>query len=117
MAKLIYELSKLPVMWQKTAQRLAFHILDAPPQQAENLARSIVFARRNIKHCSVCCNMTDTDPCRICGNERRDKSVICVMENPRDVVAMEKTREYKGLYHVLHGAISPMEDIGPEIYN
>ncbi len=113
-AKLIEELSKLPGVGQKTAQRLAFHILDAPPQQAENLARSIVFARRNIKHCSVCCNMTDTDPCRICGNERRDKSVICVMENPRDVVAMEKTREYKGLYHVLHGAISPMEDIGPE---
>ncbi|NLX85864.1 MAG: recombination protein RecR [Clostridiales bacterium] len=113
-AKLIEELSKLPGVGQKTAQRLAFHILDAPPQQAENLARSIVFARRNIKHCSVCCNMTDTDPCRICCNERRDKSVICVMENPRDVVAMEKTREYKGLYHVLHGAISPMEDIGPE---
>lgn len=113
-AKLIEELSKLPGVGQKTAQRLAFHILDAPSQQAENLARSIVFARRNIKHCSVCCNMTDTDPCRICGSERRDKSVICVMENPRDVVAMEKTREYKGLYHVLHGAISPMEDIGPE---
>jgi recombination protein RecR len=113
-AKLIEELSKLPGVGQKTAQRLAFHILDAPPQQAENLARSIVFARRNMKHCSVCCNMTDTDPCRICSNDRRDKSVICVMENPRDVVAMEKTREYKGLYHVLHGAISPMEDIGPE---
>jgi len=113
-AKLIEELSKLPGVGQKTAQRLAFHILDAPPQQAENLARSIVYARRNIKHCSVCCNMTDTDPCRICSNDRRDKSVICVMENPRDVVAMEKTREYKGLYHVLHGAISPMEDIGPE---
>lgn len=113
-AKLIEELSKLPGVGQKTAQRLAFHILDAPPQQAENLARSIVYARRNIKHCSVCCNMTDTDPCRICGSEKRDKSVICVMENPRDVVAMEKTREYKGLYHVLHGAISPMEDIGPE---
>ena len=113
-AKLIEELSKLPGVGQKTAQRLAFHILDAPPQQAENLARSIVFARRSIKHCSVCCNMTDTDPCRICSSEKRDKSVICVMENPRDVVAMEKTREYKGLYHVLHGAISPMEDIGPE---
>ena len=113
-AKLIEELSKLPGVGQKTAQRLAFHILDAPPQQAENLARSIVFARRNIKHCSVCCNMTDTDPCRICGSSRRDRSIICVMENPRDVVAMEKTREYKGLYHVLHGAISPMEDIGPE---
>ncbi|MDD2574205.1 MAG: recombination mediator RecR [Bacillota bacterium] len=113
-AKLIEEFSRLPGVGNKTAQRLAFHILDAPPEQAENLARSIVFARRNIKHCSVCCNMTDSDPCRICGNDRRDRSVICVMENPRDVVAMEKTREYKGLYHVLHGAISPMEDIGPE---
>ena len=113
-AKLIEELSKLPGVGQKTAQRLAFHILDAPSQLADNLSRAIVFARRNIKHCSVCCNMTDTDPCRICGSERRDKSVICVMESPRDVVAMEKTREYKGLYHVLHGAISPMEDIGPE---
>jgi recombination protein RecR len=113
-AKLIEELSRLPGVGNKTAQRLAFHILGAPPEQAEHLARSIVFARRNIKHCSVCCNMTDTDPCRICSSERRDKSILCVMENPRDVVAMEKTREYKGLYHVLHGAISPMEDIGPE---
>ena len=113
-AKLVEEFSRLPGVGNKTAQRLAFYILDAPPEQAENLARSIVFARRNIKHCSVCCNMTDTDPCRICSSSRRDRSIICVMENPRDVVAMEKTREYKGLYHVLHGAISPMEDIGPE---
>lgn len=113
-AKLIEEFSRLPGVGNKTAQRLAFHILDAPPVQAENLARAIVFARRNIKHCSLCCNMTDTDPCRICASNGRDKSTICVMENPRDVVAMEKTREYKGLYHVLHGAISPMEDIGPE---
>ncbi len=113
-AKLISELSRLPGVGNKTAQRLAFYILDAPPQQAENLARSIVIARRNIKNCSVCCNMTDTDPCRICSNNGRDKSTICVLESPRDVVAMEKTREYKGLYHVLHGAISPMEDIGPD---
>ncbi|NLO26328.1 MAG: recombination protein RecR [Clostridiales bacterium] len=113
-AKLVEEFSRLPGVGNKTAQRLAFYILDAPPEQAENLARSIVFARRNIKHCSVCCNMTDTDPYRICSSSRRDRSIICVMENPRDVVAMEKTREYKGLYHVLHGAISPMEDIGPE---
>jgi recombination protein RecR len=113
-AKLIEELSKLPGVGNKTAQRLAFHILDAPPEQAESLARSIVSARRSVKHCSVCCNMTDVDPCRICGSRKRDRSIICVVEDPRDVIAMEKTREYKGLYHVLHGAISPMEDIGPE---
>ena len=113
-AKLIEELSRLPGVGSKTAQRLAFHILGSPPEQAEGLAKSIVFARRSIKHCSVCCNMTDSDPCRICSSDRRDKSVICVVENPRDVVAMEKTREDKGLYHVLHGAVSPMEDIGPE---
>jgi len=113
-AKLIEEFSKLPGVGSKTAQRLAFHILGAPLDQAESLGRAIVLARRNIKHCSVCCNMTDADPCRICSSDRRDKSVLCVMESPRDVVAMEKTREYKGLYHVLHGAISPMEDIGPE---
>jgi recombination protein RecR len=113
-AKLIEELSRLPGVGSKTAQRLAFHILGSPPEQAEGLAKSIVFARRSIKHCSVCYNMTDSDPCRICSSDRRDKSVICVVENPRDVVAMEKTREYKGLYHVLHGAVSPMEDIGPE---
>ncbi len=113
-AKLIEQLSRLPGVGNKTAQRLAFYILASPPQQAENLARSIVIARRNIKNCSICCNMTDTDPCRICSSNGRDKSTICVLENPRDVVAMEKTREYKGLYHVLHGAISPMEDIGPE---
>lgn len=113
-ARLIGELSRLPGVGNKTAQRLAFYILGAPPEQAENLARSIVAARRNIKHCSICCNMTDTDPCSICSKTGRDKSTICVVENPKDVVAMEKTREYKGLYHVLHGAISPMEDIGPE---
>jgi recombination protein RecR len=113
-AKLIEELSRLPGVGAKTAQRLAFHILEAPPEQAESLAKSIVLARRNIKYCSVCCDMTDTDPCRICGSPRRDRSTLCVVEDPRDVIAMEKTREYKGLYHVLHGAISPMEDVGPE---
>jgi recombination protein RecR len=113
-AKLIEELSRLPGVGPKTAQRLAFHILNAPYEQAESLARSIVLARRNIKYCSICCDMTDTDPCRICSSPRRDRSTLCVVEDPRDVIAMEKTREYKGLYHVLHGAISPMEDIGPE---
>lgn len=113
-AKLIEELSKLPGVGSKTAQRLAFHILDAPYEQAESLARSIVSARRNIKYCSCCYNMTDVDPCTICSSGKRDRSTLCVVEDPRDVIAMEKTREYKGLYHVLHGAISPMEDIGPE---
>lgn len=113
-SKLIEELSRLPGIGHKTAQRLAFHILDAPREQAESLARAIVGARNNIRHCSVCYNITDIDPCGICSSIKRNRSVICVVEDPRDVIAMEKTREYKGLYHVLHGAISPMEDIGPE---
>ncbi len=113
-AKLIAELSRLPGIGNKTAQRLAFHILDTPRERAESLARAIINARNSIKYCSVCYNMTDVDPCRICSSGKRETSIICVVEDPRDVIAMEKTREYKGLYHVLHGVISPMEDIGPE---
>lgn len=113
-SKLIAELSRLPGIGNKTAQRLAFHILDAPRERAQSLAKAIVYARNSIKYCSVCYNMTDIDPCNICDNSKRDERTICVVEDPRDVVAMEKTREYSGLYHVLHGAISPMEDIGPE---
>lgn len=113
-SKLITELSRLPGIGNKTAQRLAFYILDTPKEQAQSLARAIVNARNNMKYCSVCYNMTDIDPCRICSSGKRDETTICVVEDPRDVIAMEKTREYNGLYHVLHGAISPMEDIGPE---
>lgn len=113
-AKLIEELSKLPGVGSKTAQRLAFHLLDMPYSDVEQLASSMINAKKNIKYCSVCCNITDTDVCSICSNPKRDESVICVVEDAKDVVAMEKTKEFKGLYHVLHGAISPMEGIGPE---
>ena len=113
-AKLIDELSKLPGVGTKTAQRLAFHILNMPSEDVEKLSLSIVNAKRNIRYCKVCCNITDSDVCNIFSNVKRDSSIICVVEDPKDVVAMEKTREFKGLYHVLNGAISPMEGIGPE---
>jgi recombination protein RecR len=113
-AKLIEELSKLPGVGSKTAQRLAFYLLDMPYSEVEQLAVSIINAKRNIKYCNVCCNITDTETCSICSNPKRDSSLICVVEDAKDVVAMEKTKEFKGLYHVLHGAISPMEGIGPE---
>lgn len=113
-AKLIDELSKLPGVGSKTAQRLAFHILNMPPNDVEQLSGAIISAKRNIKHCRICCNITDSEVCSICSNPKRDEAVICVVEDPKDVVAMEKTREFKGMYHVLNGAISPMEGIGPE---
>jgi recombination protein RecR len=113
-AKLIEELERLPGIGHKTAQRLAFYILNLPEEKAFSLSDSIKDARLNIKYCSICSNLTDRDPCPICSSAVRDHSAICVVEDPRDVVAMERTREFKGLYHVLHGAISPMEGIGPE---
>ncbi len=114
---LIRELSKLPGIGGKTAQRLAFHILSLPENQAQMLAGAITAAKTSMKYCSVCGNLTDQDPCVICSDEKRDRSVICVVENARDVAAMERMREYHGLYHVLHGAISPIEGIGPEDIN
>jgi recombination protein RecR len=113
-AKLIEELSKLPGVGNKTAQRLAFYLLDMPYSEVEQLAGAIVSAKKNIKYCKVCCNITDEEICNICANPKRDNTLICVVEDAKDVVAMEKTKEFKGLYHVLHGAISPMEGIGPE---
>lgn len=113
-AKLVEELSKLPGVGSKTAQRLAFHLLDMPYNEVEQLASSMINAKKNIKYCNVCYNMTDSDVCSICSNPKRDNLTICVVEDAKDVVAMEKTKEFKGLYHVLHGAISPMEGIGPE---
>lgn len=114
---LINELSKLPGIGGKTAQRLAFHILSLDDKEAEQLAGSILRAKREMQYCSVCGNLTDTDPCRICSDPARRQDVICVVESPRDVAAMERIREYNGLYHVLHGVISPMEGIGPEDIN
>jgi len=113
-ARLIEEFERLPGIGHKTAQRLAFHILNLSEERAGNLADAIRDAKAKIKYCSVCSNMTDSDVCSICGSQSRDHSVICVVEDPRDVAAMEKTREFKGLYHVLHGVISPMNGIGPE---
>ena len=114
---LISELSKLPGIGGKSAQRLAFHILSLPEQQVNALADSIVTAKRDMKFCSVCGNLTDSDPCSICSDKARDRSVICVVESPRDVFAMERIREYNGLYHVLNGVISPVEGIHPEDIN
>lgn len=115
--RLINELSKLPGIGGKTAQRLAFHILSMDDRDAFALADSIRTAKSEMKYCSVCGNLTDTDPCAICSDESRDISTICVVESSKDVVAMEKIREYRGYYHVLHGAISPMDGIGPEDIN
>jgi len=112
--RLIEEFSKLPGIGRKTAQRLAFHILITRDDDAVNLAEAIIQAKRNTRYCSICANITDIDPCNICTSAKRDRSTICVVEDPRDIAAMERTKEYYGLYHVLHGAISPMEGIGPE---
>lgn len=113
-SKLIEELSKLPGIGGKSAQRLAFYIINMPIENAKALTESILNAKLNIKYCSICCNLTDTDPCNICSNSKRDKKTIMVVEDPRDMAAYEKTREYKGLYHILNGAISPMAGISPQ---
>ena len=115
--KLINELSKLPGIGGKTAQLLAFQILALEESEATALANSIVNAKRSLHYCSVCGNLTDTDPCEICSDESRDRTKVCVVETPQDVIAMERIREFKGQYHVLHGAISPVEGIGPNEIN
>ena len=112
--KLIESFEKLPSIGSKTAARLAFYILDASEEETNEFIQSIQNAKKNLKYCSKCYNITDTDPCPICSNTARDQSVICVVEDVRDVVAMEKTHEFKGLYHVLHGSISPMNGVGPD---
>jgi recombination protein RecR len=117
LAKLIGELSKLPGIGYKTAQRLAFHILALEDAEANALADSITEAKREMKYCSICGNLTDNDPCIICSDGSRSTDVICVVESPRDVMAMERIRDFNGLYHVLHGVISPMEGVGPEDIN
>ena len=117
LSKLINELSKLPGIGGKTAQRLAFHILSMGDRDALALSDAIRTAKSSMRYCSVCGNLTDEDPCAICSDESRDISTICVVESSKDVIAMEKIREYRGYYHVLHGAISPMDGIGPEDIN
>ena len=111
-AALIEEFSKLPGVGVKTAQRLAFFILRSPADQARRLAEAVIRVKESIIYCSRCFNITETDPCPICSNSSRDQDAICVVEEPLDVLALEKTGVYKGLYHVLHGALSPMNGIG-----
>ena len=115
--RLINELGKLPGIGGKTAQRLAFHVLSLSDREAEALASAIMEAKQTLHYCSVCGNLTDRDVCGICSDESRDRSVICVVETPQDVMAMERIREFRGTYHVLHGAISPAEGIGPSDIN
>ena len=112
--KLIEAFEKLPSIGSKTAARLAFHILNASEEETKEFVNAIMDAKKNVKYCSQCFNITDNDPCNICSNVNRDHSVICVVEDVRDVVAMERTHEFKGVYHVLHGSISPMNGIGPD---
>ncbi len=113
-ARLIEEFEKLPGIGHKTAQRLAFHVLNLPVEKSEALANAIREAKLKTRYCSICSNLTETDPCNICSNVKRDHGIICIVEDPRDVVALERIREFNGIYHVLHGVISPMEGIGPE---
>ena len=113
-AKLISELGKLPGIGHKSAQRLAFHILSLPREQVAELSAAILSARESTRLCSVCQNFTDKDPCDICSDDRRDHTMICVVETPRDVSTMERMRDYQGIYHVLHGVYSPMQGVSLE---
>lgn len=112
--QLIEEFHRLPGIGPKTAQRLTFYLLRAPKEQAQSLAQAVLHLKERITTCSICSNIAEENPCAICRDESRDRSLVCVVEEPLDVLALERTREYRGLYHVLHGAISPVEGIGPE---
>ena len=117
LVKLIEEFARLPGVGRKTAQRFAFYILDLPEEKAKEFAQAILEAREKIKKCPVCGNLTDGELCPICAAKNRDQSTVCVVEDPRDVLAFERTKEYEGVYHVLHGLISPMDGVGPEQIN
>lgn len=112
--KLVEAFERLPSIGHKTAVRLAFHILDATTEETDEFIKAIQDAKTNLKYCSKCYNISDTDPCPICANNKRDESIICVVEDVKDIIAMEKTHEFKGVYHVLHGSISPMNGVGPD---
>jgi recombination protein RecR len=114
LARLIDELCKMPTVGPKTAQRLAFHILKLPPAEAHALAQAILDVKTKMRYCSVCFTITDVDPCAICTDPARQTRVLCVVESPRDVLALERTRQFRGRYHVLHGAISPLDGVGPD---
>ena len=111
---LVEALSKLPGIGKKTASRLAFHILRSNPSEAQELARAILDVKEKIRLCSICFNLTDEDPCRICQDERRFREVLCIVEGPNDLIAIENTGVFNGRYHVLHGTISPLEGVGPD---
>lgn len=111
--KLVHELAKLPGIGEKTATRLAYFILKAPVEYAKSFADSLVEVKEKIRFCSICANLTEKDPCFICHDPRRDRSIICVVEEPNDLAAIEKTSSFRGLYHVLHGVISPLDGVGP----
>ncbi len=112
--RLVAEFSKFPGIGRKTAQRMAFYLMKADREEATSLARAIEELKENIRYCSVCHNITESDPCRICANPGRDRSTICVVEEPSDVYSIERTGQYKGLYHVLGGALSPLDGVGPD---
>lgn len=116
-AKLIESFMKLPGIGQKTAARLAFFCLDMEEEEVVKFANALISTKRDLQYCSICGNITETDPCSICTDAQRDRSTVLVVENPRDIMAMEKIRDYHGLYHVLHGVLSPMEGTGPEDLN
>ena len=115
--RLINEFSKLPGVGRKTAQRLAFHVINMSENDVMGLSKALIDVKQEIKYCSVCCNISDSDICPICSNNHRDSSIICVVEDPRDVAAMERTKDFNGKYHVLNGVISPLDGIGPDMLN
>lgn len=114
LTELVNQFARLPGIGKKTAQRLAYCILEQPPERAEQFAKALVEAREKIHFCKVCQSLTDLEVCSICNDDRRDHSVICVVEDPRDIMAFERTREFSGVYHVLHGVLSPLDNIGPD---
>ena len=116
-SRLIESFTKLPGIGPKTAVRLAFHVLEMEEDDVLMFGKALVSAKRDISYCSICGNITDKDPCYVCSDKHRNRTIVCVVQDSRDVIAMEKMRDYQGLYHVLHGAISPMEGIGPEDIN
>ena len=113
-ARLTVQLARLPGVGEKTAQRLAFHILKSPPDYARELAEALLALRDEVRLCAICCNLTAQDPCPICKDPQRDAKIICVVESVPDLLAVERTREFRGLYHVLHGALSPLDGVGPD---
>jgi recombination protein RecR len=112
--RLIEELNRLPGIGPKSAQRLTYYLLQSPPEKVESLAKALLNLKQNLKLCSICFNITDLDPCALCSDQERDHNRICVVEEPADILALERTKKYNGLYHVLHGVISPADGVGPD---